>query len=792
MERNSQVDFPTLLPLDVPTLTDIVAINSKYIPSTPKVKLLEPAQTKKSPRSRKPPNGSKLNKVVSKLILAKSNTNESESNPSILHNLLLNSPLDDSGSADNQCLQTTSDVLKHSEKTASKLLPPVVPESLRLPSELVIIPRLTSMTVNQSCVRDTPNICDNLPKITNCSIPSPVVNRLRKLGTVVEVEGASSVKNSNGKSDMASRLTELFDSMAQADNILSDLTKKKKKKTAKKVQENNHKVPSEVLTQTTELGSTEKFCFQVDKTQVMELPEGQKLFTCDICSGVYYRGFSLKRHYLKTHINSKHISARDLHNCGILIDKSAVENGARGRPRIDSPPIVSNLSQPKIIIPDLYRCYNCAACFPDKNELKVHLMDHPPVSLQTINEKQFAKTYRCATCLLHFQKKKQYLRHLESCAQELQKLTYHCLYCEKSFPSFEFKKKHQWKMHHPKKRLHPCYICKMKMFKFRTGLFKHLLAFHTDEYFGCLLCNLRFINRSELKKHKKEKHGKEKKQKSQTKVVSKTTKTDDKADHTVTNENFSKDVFNYKCTCCSKTFNEYVNMCRHRRLAHNIPPKKNKKDNKTDLAFEKIIEPPSSNIPLSLPPSKPRVIDPETFFYSRISLNIRENLLHHLDGKLDSQEVMEYDLKPSSSAQINRNKLLNFSASFTSAKGSVDKENSTTLTKEDARPSHSIISPKVPWEKFNFPKNYDGRCGLTSYIKDMSHLDIATQLTMRRNLQRFNCSLGQEINKDNVNEDIPSGLSLERQGAACAETYGDPETSVVKGKFQHTYILKIT
>jgi hypothetical protein len=34
-------------------------------------------------------------------------------------------------------------------------------------------------------------------------------------------------------------------------------------------------------------------------------------------------------------------------------------------------------------------------------------------------------------------------------------------------------------------------------------------------------------------------------------------------------------------------------------------------------------------------------VDPETLFYSRVAGNIRENLLHHLDGKLDSQ-VIDY------------------------------------------------------------------------------------------------------------------------------------------------------
>jgi hypothetical protein len=113
-------------------------------------------------------------------------------------------------------------------------------------------------------------------------------------------------------------------------------------------------------------------------------------------------------------------------------------------------------------------------------------------------------------------------------------------------------------------------------------------------------------------------------------------------------------------------------------------------------------------------------MDPETLFYCRIAGNIRENLLHHLDGKLE-HEV--------SALSQNLNNA-----------GLSEPHTSVTATNEEKRNHHH--HHKAPWEKFNFPKNYDGRCGegalcLSSYIKDMSHLDISTQLTMQQNLKRL-------------------------------------------------------
>ncbi|KAJ4433837.1 hypothetical protein ANN_16149 [Periplaneta americana] len=137
-------------------------------------------------------------------------------------------------------------------------------------------------------------------------------------------------------------------------------------------------------------------------------------------------------------------------------------------------------------------------------------------------------------------------------------------------------------------------------------------------------------------------------------------------------------------------------------------------------------------------------LDPETLFYCRIAVNIRENLLNHLDGKLENE------------VRALRNE---------EKRGVIKTETTDSPSQDDKHHHNHHHHHRVPWEKFNFPKNYDGRCGegtvcLASYIKDMSHLDISTQLTMRQNLQRLNAissstarhtvEASNEITKDDI------------------------------------------
>lgn len=46
---------------------------------------------------------------------------------------------------------------------------------------------------------------------------------------------------------------------------------------------------------------------------------GRRVYKCDICAGIYKHTFSLKRHYLRNHINCRYLSRTDIANCLIPI-----------------------------------------------------------------------------------------------------------------------------------------------------------------------------------------------------------------------------------------------------------------------------------------------------------------------------------------------------------------------------------------------------------------------------------------------------------------------------------------
>lgn len=66
--------------------------------------------------------------------------------------------------------------------------------------------------------------------------------------------------------------------------------------------------------------STGYFQFELQVTQTSKNRLGRKVFQCDICSGIYRHSFSLKRHYIRNHINYKYISKVDRLNCSIVFE----------------------------------------------------------------------------------------------------------------------------------------------------------------------------------------------------------------------------------------------------------------------------------------------------------------------------------------------------------------------------------------------------------------------------------------------------------------------------------------
>ncbi|XP_063223670.1 uncharacterized protein LOC134531736 isoform X2 [Bacillus rossius redtenbacheri] len=703
-----------------------------------------------------------------------------------------------------------------------------------------------------------------------------------------------------------------------------------------------------------------KFLFQVQPVHHMKLGDGQKLYACDICSSVYQRSFSLKRHYLRSHINYRHLTERDISNCGIIVgDKMAVQTGtntkiymqnskitsqqlgtvhheisinkndltnytsdcvksntisrseqnetdltssekSRNNNTVPTLPIELSIKEDKekkaIHFPALYRCHFCGICFDVKEHLKSHLLNHPPPVTGVSKD---SNSFVCDTCSLVFTHKHNYLRH---CASENHKnaskpqsqcITEHlCLYCDKKFKTSAIRKRHQNRIHQyfskqkkPGKRpFHPCSYCPSTAHKFKdlTVLVKHMIASHPDKYHVCLECSERFHCENAFNSHLISVHGKNKskvlkgaeikenksssepikiavdKEENSSSNISfpvakissdENNKTstkkspDKKLSETVKELTLNEDTFNgiskplngssindefrYTCGVCQKMFTNYVNMCRHRRLAHGTITANSKKVKKglassepsgtrstSSQSGDSRSESPAlaSKAPVELSNKEQgaalvvQPLDPETLFYSKIAINIRENLLNHLDGKLlecnnTSTTTTTLATRTTTVTTATKESKVVYERSIATDR---PKRGEKSILKVDGKSPNTHVNSanvnernqnidneksklggrrghihKVPWEKYNFPKNYDGKGdGLASFIKDLSHLDISTQLVMQQNLQRVSFSSGDKckcslpdtpVSEESAQDsDFPKGLCLMQRNTSNA------------------------
>ena len=137
----------------------------------------------------------------------------------------------------------------------------------------------------------------------------------------------------------------------------------------------------------------------------------------------------------------------------------------------------------------------------------------------------------------------------------------------------------------------------------------------------------------------------------------------------------------------------------------------------------------------------------ESSFYSNVSCNIRENLLHHLDGKLQANSTSPsnssiVDIKPHSFFEQNTNQIqfpIDISLTavtpvYNKEYSSEDFENSSEYAQKP-RKNYRSHPRRVSFEKYNFPRKYDGKEQWTCSIKDLSKFDISTQLTLRKKQQ---------------------------------------------------------
>lgn len=124
--------------------------------------------------------------------------------------------------------------------------------------------------------------------------------------------------------------------------------------------------------------------------------------------------------------------------------------------------------------------------------------------------------------------------------------------------------------------------------------------------------------------------------------------------------------FKFSCTICKKRFTEYVNMCRHRRMAHETLDDENISNANSEGSSE------SANIVVENP-------EAIAAFFANVAYNIAENLTCYLDG---GQEALE--------AYSNRE----------------DEEVDVVNTEEDKQVEEP---PNIALDQYNFPHSYNPR-----------------------------------------------------------------------------------
>ncbi|XP_050414813.1 uncharacterized protein LOC126828844 [Patella vulgata] len=155
--------------------------------------------------------------------------------------------------------------------------------------------------------------------------------------------------------------------------------------------------------------SSNYFEFHVGKKHhVIRDRDGKKMYECELCDVTYLKPFSLKRHFLRTHINCQYVSSRDLINCCI--------NASQQMERIESAQKTQNSGAK--LYNGLIRSQNSS---PIKNSQS---KNYSPGKLSTgettpfkksgnsvNNEVRFPGLYKCDSCYFVFDDMNQLISH---------------------------------------------------------------------------------------------------------------------------------------------------------------------------------------------------------------------------------------------------------------------------------------------------------------------------------------------------------------------------------------------
>ena len=227
-----------------------------------------------------------------------------------------------------------------------------------------------------------------------------------------------------------------------------------------------------------------------------------------------------------------------------------------------------------------------------------------------------------------------------------------CRYCNKKFPTVTNQRRHE-RIHQGRRFC--CAHCQ-RSFTQTGDLKKHISKLHPELFHECVLCGKYFGSDDLLEEHLGS-HGNDVRQ--NWKAVSMQRGTHranlelDRAESmklaTV------KSGAKFACTICRKLFDDYANMCRHRRLAHQRSSILNVRMGRLANRCCVAVETPGGN---DDPSSSINAEESEDAFYARIAENISDNLTNFLEGKkvhLDNcYDHINEKLRPSSEPVVSQ------------------------------------------------------------------------------------------------------------------------------------------
>ncbi|CAN7986042.1 unnamed protein product [Ixodes hexagonus] len=350
-----------------------------------------------------------------------------------------------------------------------------------------------------------------------------------------------------------------------------------------------------------------EFQFQIQSFHIVNARQGKKQYKCDVCTGTYQHAFSLKRHFLRTHINYRYLSEADITNCNInpnLVRQLREETEGR---------MADCKAGGDAMSLGLYRCHLCSTLFDTRDELKTHVSSHAEDNVQ--------KGLSCGHCEMTFSHRQNLVRHQSVHSSEKQ---YVCRHCGKSFPSLANQKRHE-KIHENLNLPYPCKLC-AATFMHGVHLQKHLKKLHFERLHLCDVCPRFFLEKQQLEQHSRIHRVDD------DELPSKKCKVSDS--RTVfkgkRGKGFDSEL-KYCCSICKRRFATYLNMCRHKKATHASV----QQERRTRLQLRK--EP--VNVRSRTKPVVKEMSEEE--FYTTIAHRISENLLYYLDGKSSQLKIRQ-------------------------------------------------------------------------------------------------------------------------------------------------------